>query len=109
MADLHKASFKLHDGKRHFVMKAVTVQLRIIGKHMNIHIVLLNDFGKVRHVHNEETGTENRSLCTHFVAIVRLYVAYMAHERSVHAIGFVSFKTNTESSTITQSVNQSII
>jgi len=35
------------------------VQLRVIREHVNVHIVLLNDFSKVRLVQNEEMGTEN--------------------------------------------------
>jgi len=40
----------------------VSVQLRIINEHMDAHIVLINDFGKVSLVHNEDTRTENRRL-----------------------------------------------
>jgi len=43
-------------------MESVTVQLRIVSERVNVHVVLLNDFGKVRLVQNEETWTENRSL-----------------------------------------------
>ena len=38
------------------------VQLRVIGEHVNVHSVLLNDFGKVHRIQNKETGTENQSL-----------------------------------------------